>query len=246
MANSQSDKTNSKKPDMFKWKHFSADIVLWTVRWYCQFALSYRDIVLMMEERVLSASHTTLMRWVHQYGPELKKRMKPYLKKTNDSWRVDETYIKIKGSWHYLYRAVDSDGNTLDWMLSETRDQEAAEKFFKKASGNGHCVKPRVVSVDKNAAYPSAFKVCVETETFEKNTKLRQSKYLNNVIEADHRFTKRRVRHSQWLQLFATAQATIDGYEAMHMMRKGQIKNVGRKDVIVQIKFIESLCGIAA
>ena len=232
--------------EMFKWKHFSGEIILWAVRWYCQFALSYRDIVLMMQERGLSATHTTLMRWVHQYGPELKKRMKPHLKTTNDSWRVDETYIKIKGCWYYLYRAVDSDGNTLDWMLSEKRDHAAAEKFFKKVSGNEHCVNPRVVSVDKNAAYPSAFEACGQAEIFDRNTKLRQSKYLNNVIEADHRFTKRRVRHSQWLQLFATAQATIDGYEAMYMMRKGQIKNVGRKDVVVQIKFIENLFGIAA
>ena len=120
-------------------------------------------------------------------------------------------------------------------MLNETRDQEAAEKFFKKVSGNEHCINPRVVSVDKNAAYPLAFEACGEAEIFDKNTKLRQSKYPNNTIEADHRFTKRRVRHSQWLQLFATAQGTIDGYEAMYMMRKGQIKNVGKKDVVVQV-----------
>ena len=114
----------------FKWKQFSHDIILWSVRWYCQFALTYRDLVMMMEERGLSASHTTIMRWVHQYATEIKKRLKKFLKTSNDSYRIDETYIKVKGVWHYLYRAVDSEGNTLDWMLSEKRNQEAAEKFF--------------------------------------------------------------------------------------------------------------------
>ena len=246
MANLQSAKANNETPDVFKWKHFSADIILWTVRWYCQFALSYRDIVLMVEERGLSATHTTLMRWVHQYAPELQKRMKPHLKMTNDSWRIDEMYIKIKGCWYYLYRAVDSDGNTLDWMLSKTCDQEAAKRFFKKMSGNEHFANPRVVSVDKNAAYPPAFEACQANDVLEKKAKLRQSKYLNNVIEADHRFVKRRVRHSQWLQTFRTAEWTVDGYESIYMMRKGQIKNVGRKNVVVQIKFIEELFGIAA
>jgi len=111
------------KPEDFKWKHFSHEIILWAVRWYCQFALSYRDLVWMLEERGLSISHTTMMRWVHEYAPKLEKRVKRFLKSTNDSWRVDETYIKIKGKWFYLYRAVDSDGNTLDWMLSGTRDR---------------------------------------------------------------------------------------------------------------------------
>ena len=246
MESFQFNKTAELGVGFFKWKHFSYEIILWTVRWYCQFALSYRDLILMMEERGLSASHTTLMRWVHQYAPELKKRTKSHLRMTNDSWRVDETYVKIKGQWHYLYRAIDSSGNTLDWMLSKHRDQKAATKFFEKISDNTHCVDPRVVSVDKNAAYPPAFEVCQQAEIFGKNTKLRQTKYLNNVIEQDHRFTKRRIKHSQWLQSFATGQATIEGYETMHMIRKGQVKNVGRKDVRVQIKFIEGLFGIAA
>ena len=98
----------------FKWKQFSHDIILWSVRWYCQFALTYRDLVMMMEERGLSASHTTIMRWVHQYATEIKKRLKKFLKTSNDSYRIDETYIRVKGVWHYLYRAVDSEGSTLE------------------------------------------------------------------------------------------------------------------------------------
>ena len=200
----------------------------------------------MMEERGLSASHTTIMRWVHQYAPELKKRMKKYLKMTNDSWRIDETYLKIKGKWHYLYRAVDSEGNTLDWMLSENRNQEAAGKFFEKLSSNNHCCGPRVINVDKNAAYPPAFETCQSEGLIPENTEFRQVKYLNNIIEQDHRFSKRRIMHSQWLQTFDTAEATIAGYEAMHMIQKGQVKGVGKKDVNIQIKFIESLFRIAA
>ncbi|MED1042825.1 IS6 family transposase, partial [Bacillus mycoides] len=102
------------KENLFKWKHYQPDIILLTVRWYLRYNLSFRDLVEMMEERGLSISHTTIMRWVHQYGPELDKRIRRYLKQINGSWRVDETYIKVKGQWMYLYRAVDSNGNTID------------------------------------------------------------------------------------------------------------------------------------
>src|SRR3954462_10176844 len=110
----------------------------------------------MMEERDLSMAHTTIMRWVHQYGPQLDKRVRRHLKPTNDSWRVDETYIKVKGQWMYLDRAVDSEENTIDFYLSESRDKQAAKHFFKKALAASHVCKPRVITVDKNPAYPVA------------------------------------------------------------------------------------------
>ncbi|KMN45524.1 transposase [Bacillus sp. LK2] len=97
-----------KKQNLFKWKHYQPDVIILTVRWYLRYSLSFRDLVEMMEERGLSISHTTIMRWIHQYGPELDKRIRRYLKQTNDSRRVDETYIKVKGQWMHLYRAVDS------------------------------------------------------------------------------------------------------------------------------------------
>src|SRR5512135_2069522 len=117
----------------FKWRHFEAEIILLCVRWYLRYSLSYRDLEEMMLERGLHVDHTTIFRWVQQYAPELEKRCRPHLKATNDSWRVDETYIKIKKTWTYLYRAVDSDGNTLEFLLSPTRDAEAAQRFFVKA-----------------------------------------------------------------------------------------------------------------
>lgn len=107
----------------------------------------------MMEERGLPMAHTTIMRWVHQYGPNLDERVRLHLKPTNDSWRVDEKYIKVKGQWMYLYRAVDSEGITIDFYLSESRDKQAAKRFFKKALATSHVCKPRVIIVDKNPAY---------------------------------------------------------------------------------------------
>jgi len=144
------------KQNLFKWEHYQPDIILLTVRWYLQYNLSFRNLVEMMEERGLSMAHTTIMRWVHQYSPELDKRLRRHLKCTNDSCRVDETYIKVKGQWMYLYRAVDSEGNTIDFYLSKTRDQKAAKYFFKKALRSFHVSKPRVITVDKNPAYPIA------------------------------------------------------------------------------------------
>ncbi|WP_070170437.1 IS6 family transposase, partial [Bacillus mycoides] len=144
------------KQNLFKWKHYQPDIILLTVRWYLRYNLSFRDLVEMMEERGLSLAHTTIMRWVHQYGPELDKRVRRHLKSTNDSWRVDETYVKVKGQWMYLYRAVDSKGYTIDFHLSKTRVHRAAKRFFKKALQSFHVSKPRVITVDKNPAYPVA------------------------------------------------------------------------------------------
>jgi transposase, IS6 family len=116
-------------PPLFKWRHFEGAIIVLRVRWYLRYALSYRDLEEIMLERGLRVDHTTIFRWVQRYAPELDQRCRPHLKATNDSYRVDETYIKIKKQWHYLYRAVDSEGNTLDFMLSTTRDAKAAERF---------------------------------------------------------------------------------------------------------------------
>jgi transposase-like protein len=140
----------------FKWKHFAGEIILQTIRWYLKYSLSYRNLEEIMAERGVEVDHTTIMRWVHQYSPEIEKKVRRHLRPTNDSWRVDETYIKVKGEYKYLYRAVDSDGNTIDFMLSAKRDRKAAKRFFKKALGSNHNQAPRVITVDKNPAYPAA------------------------------------------------------------------------------------------
>ena len=134
----------------------------------------------------------------------------------------------------------------MDWLLSETRDQEVAVEFFKRMSSNPHCLEPRVVNVDKNPAYPPAFDACLHAGVFSKNVKLRQTKYLNNRVEQDHRFVKRRIAYCQWLQSFETAKATIAGYEAMRMIRKGQVKKAEHQSASFQVQFIEELFGVAA
>ena len=180
------------KENLFKWKHYQPEIILLTVRWYLRYNLSFRNLVEMMEERGLSMAHTTIMRWVHQYGPDLDKRIRRHLKQTNDSWRVDETYIKVKGQWMYLYRAVDSEGNTIDFYLSELRDKQAAKRFFKKALATCHSTTPRVITVDKNPVYPVAIQELKEEKSMPEGIRVRQIQYLNNIVEQDHRFIKKR------------------------------------------------------
>jgi transposase, IS6 family len=233
-------------PSPFKWRHFEADIILCAVRWYLRYALSYRDVEDLLRERGVTIDHTTVFRWVQRYAPELDKRCRPQLKSTNDSYRVDETYIKINKQWHYLYRAVDSTGATLDFMLSATRDADAAEQFFRKVLDASHTTLPRVITVDRNAAYPPAFDALQHDNTLPEACRLRQCKYLNNVVEQDHRFIKRRVNPGLGFSAFSTAQRTIQGYEAMHMLRKGQLEGIAKGNVLAQNRVINQLFGLAA
>jgi transposase-like protein len=206
---------------LFKWRHFEPTIIVCGVRWYLRYSLSYRDVEELMRERGLSVDHTTVFRWVQRYAPELDKRCRPCLKATNDSYRVDETYIKIKRQWHDLYRAVDAAGATLDFMLSPTRDADAAERFFRKVLGARHTTAPRVITVDKNAAYPPAFAALQQEHMLPEACLPRQCKYLNNLAEQDHRFLKRSVNPGLEFGSFPTAWRTLQGYEVMHILRKG-------------------------
>lgn len=229
----------------FKWRHFEAEIILLCVRWYLRYALSYRDLEEIMQERGLCIDHTTIYRWVQRYAPELEKRCRPHLKATNDSWRVDETYVKIKGTWMYLYRAVDSQGSTLEFLLSATRDAQAAKRFFSKALVASHTVRPRVITVDKNAAYPKTVQELKAAGDLATSCELRQSKYLNNRIEQDHRFIKRLVKPGLGFFSFETARRTLQGYETMNMLRKGQVQEVNREDSLSKAAFIAKLFGVA-
>ncbi|HDR7608096.1 TPA: IS6 family transposase [Bacillus mycoides] len=209
------------KRNLFKWKHYHHDNILQTVRWYLRYNLSFRDLVEMMAERGLSVAHTTIMRWVHQYGPELDKRIRRHLKQTNDSWRVDETYIKVKSQWMYLYRVVDSKENTIGFYLSTARNHKAAKQFFKKALQSFHISEPRVVTVDKNPAYPIAVEELRKEKKMPLGIQLRQVKYLNNIVEQDHRFVKKRVRSMLGLKSFRTDTSIISGIEAKRMVKEG-------------------------
>jgi IS6 family transposase len=159
---------------------------------------------------------------------------------------VDETYIEIRGAWKYLYRAVDSEGNTLDFMLSAKRYGKAAARFFRKVLAAKHTQTPRVITVDKNAAYLVAMDELKQEKTLKAETELRQSKYLNNRIERDHRNVKRIVKPMMGFQSFNTVRRTLRGIEAMAMIRKGQVKGISRGDSVSQAAFINETFGVTA
>ncbi|MBC6976052.1 IS6 family transposase [Bacillus sp. Xin] len=233
------------KENLFKWEHYQPNIILLTVRCFLRYNLSFRDLVEMMEERSLSIAHTTIMRWVHQYRPELDERVRRHLKTTNDSWRVDEAYVKLKGQWMYLYRAVDSEGNTIDFYLSKSRDKQAAKRFFKKALAASHICKPRVITVDKNPAYPIAIQELKEEKRMPEGIQIRQVKYLNHIVEQDHRFIKKRVRSMLGFKSYETATSILSGVEAMDMLKKGQL-HPQVKSAQNEVRFTHKLFGIAS
>jgi transposase, IS6 family len=230
----------------FKWRHFEPTIILLCVRWYCRYSLSYRDLEEIMRERGLSVDHTTVWRWVQRDAPEINRRMRPHLKMSGASYWIDETYVRVGREWKYLYRAVDSAGSTIEFMLSAKRDISAAKRFFKKMMSADHRRLPFTIGTDKHASYPEAFDASVKEKVLPADYKLRRVKYLNNIIEQDHRTIRRRWIAMQCFRCFHTAERTIEGIEAMHVMRKGQVKRLDGRDAVGQAKFVESLFGIAA
>lgn len=178
--------------------------------------------------------------------PEINKRIHPYLKLAGASYRIDETYIKVGKHWKYLYRALDKEGKTIEFMLSAKRDIPAVKRFFKKMMRADHRRLPFSISVDKHASYPDAFTTSQEEKVLPFDCSLRRTKYLTNIVEQDHRFIRRRWRAMQCFRCFHTAERAIEGVESMHMMRKGQVKRLDGRDSVGQAKFVASLFQIAA
>lgn len=214
------------KQPPFKGRHFEAEIILFCVRWYLRDAFSSRDLGEMMQERGLDGDHTTISRWVQYDAPEMEKRCRPFLRETNDSWRVDETDVKVKGVWTSLYRAVDSQGKTWEFFLSSPRNA-------------------RVVTVEKNAAYPQALDKRKAAGILSTGCERRPSKYLNNLIEHDHRFIKRLVKPGRGFFSFETACRTGQGDEIRNLSRKGQARGVNKGTGSKQATFIAELFGLA-
>lgn len=207
--------------DLFKGRHFEGEIIIVCVRWYIRFKLSLRDLVEMMAERGLSLAHTTILRWVQHYVPEFEKRWNRFARQAARSWRVDETYVKLRGRWVYLYRAVDRQGHTVDFRLSPNRDVKAAQAFFRKAlKTQGRA--PKSITLDGYAASHRAVRELLSEDVRWKDTQLRSSKYLNNMIEQDHRNVKSRIAPMLGFKVFDNAAVTIAGIELMHRIRKGQ------------------------
>lgn len=203
----------------FKGSHFETEIILVCVRWYLAYPLSYRQIEEIMQERGVSVDPSTLNRWVLKYSPLLEQAFRKRKKPVGTSWRMDETYVKVKGQWKYLYRAVDKAGQTIDFWLTAQRDKKAAQRFLRKAI-RYHGVSEKI-TLDKNGANTAA----IEDYHAENGSdiELRQNKYLNNLIEQDHRAIKRVIKMRLGFKSFCSAAITLSGIEIMPMIKKGQM-----------------------
>jgi transposase, IS6 family len=233
----------------FKWRQFEGEIILWAVRWYCRYGISYRDLEQMMGERGVAVDHSTIYRWVQKYAPEMEKRLRWHWRRPQStSWRVDETYVKVRGEWAYLYRALDKHGNTIDFYLSPTRNANAAKRFLGKAlNGLREWERPEVINTDKAPTYGVAISELKAEGKCPPDTVHRQVKYLNNVVEADHGKLKQLIRPVRGFKTMKTAYATIKGFEVMRALRKGQAAIFSLTgDVKGEARIVERAFGIGS
>ncbi|MGF6980031.1 putative transposase [Paraburkholderia sp. JPY465] len=201
--------------------HYPLDVILLCVRWYVAYSLSLRNLEEMMAERGIEVDHSSVHRWVIKVVPLFEKAFRRHKRPVGKSWRMDETYVKVRGQWKYLYRAVDKQGNTVDFLLRAHRDKAAARRYFEKATDqNGE---PETITVDKSGANLAA----LEALNAGRDTpiKIRQNKYLNNIIEQDHRAIKRIIKPMMGFKDFRCARIILSGIEVMHMIRKGQMQD---------------------
>ena len=206
--------------ELFKGRHFDQEIVVLNVRWYLTYKLSYRDLVAMMGERGIDLAHTTILRWVQHYTPEFQKRWHRFARTVGGSWRMDETYVRVKGRWTYLYRAVDKQGQTVDFYLSRKRDVNAAKTFLRKAMMNRRV--PTKITLDAYDASHRAVADLKQSGELPKRVKVRSCKYLNNIVEQDHRRVKQRLGPMLGLKNFRNAAIVIGGIELAAQIKKGQ------------------------
>ena len=207
---------------MYRHRAFDAEVIEVCVRWYLSYKLSYRDLVEMMAERGVELAHTTILRWVTRYVPEFSKRWDRFRRRVGASWRTDETYISVKGRWHYLYRAVDQFGKTIDFLLRPDRGIAAARAFFRKALDSNGDHFPRTVTLDGHVPSRRALWLLRREHVKWRHVTVRTCQYLNNIVEQDHRGIKARWRVTTGFKSFATAATTLAGFELAHRIRKRQ------------------------
>lgn len=207
----------------FKRQHYPVDIIAQCVRWYLAYSLSLRNLEEMMAERGIIVDHSTLHRWVLRLVPLLNKAFRQHKRPVGRRWRMDETYIRVRGQWKYLYRAVDTEGQTIDFLLTARRDAAATLRFFRKAIRQHG--EPEVVTIDKSGANTAALAKLNADKPDEEAITVRQNKYLNNLVEQDHCNIKRRTRQMLGLKSFRRAQTILGGIELIHMIRKGQYQH---------------------
>ena len=223
----------------FKGKQFKQDIIMVAIGYYLRYHLSYREVSEILRERGIRVCHTTVYRWVQEYSQVVYCLWKKRNRKVGDSWRMDETYIKIKGKWHYLYRAIDSSELTLDIWLRKKRDRQAAYAFFKRL--RKQFGEPRILVTDKAPSLSCAFKQ-LQSEGLFDSTSHRTSKYLNNIVEQDHRFIK---KGHKLYQSIRTASTTIKGIETIHALYKKSRRDGNLFGFSVTTE-IDKLLGVAA
>ena len=213
------------RPAIFKWRQTEPGLILCAVRWYLRYSLSLRDVEELLEERGLNVDHTTVWRWVQYYGPELEQRLRQHLKPTNKSWRVDETYVRVKGRWCYLYRAIDSMGATIGFLLSALRDADAAKRLFRNALSDRSHPQPRVINTDLAPIYSSAIPDTKKEGTLRNRCRHRPVQYLNNILEQNHRAIKRRVNAKQGFREFQAGKTRSSRTKAQsHWGTKSNVK----------------------
>jgi transposase-like protein len=230
---------------LFKRRRFPVAIILLCVRWYCKYGISYRDLAEMMSERGVSVSPSTIFRWVQRYAPEIEKRVRPHQGHRSGSWRVDETYVRVGGRWRHLFRAVDKHGRLIASMLSDRRDTGAAYRFLRKALRAVSDSPPASITADKLASYPKAILRLQNEGLLPRDIEHRTSKYLNNILEADHGALKRVIRPTRGFQSMKTAAATLKGFEIMRMIRRGHCI-LRHASVIGEVRVVNQLFGLAA
>lgn len=207
---------------MFKYHCFPKTVILQAVYFKLRFSLSYRDVEELVSIRGVKVDHATIQRWVYKFSPLIEKEFRKRKKPIGKRWRLDETYIKVKGEWRYLYRAVDKDGNTVDFLLTKRRQRMSAQSFLIKAIENNG--KPELINIDKSGSNSSAIKVYNRRALATKSRiKIRKCKYLNNIVEQDHRFIKWRIQQGLGFKDFESARRTLTGIEVVRMLRKNQM-----------------------
>lgn len=211
-----------KRDPIYRRRRFPPELIELCVRWYITYRLSYRDLVAMMAERGAAVSHTTILRWVIRYVPEFEKRWARYARPVDGSWRVDETSVSVRGGKHYLYRAVDRHGRSVDHLLCSDRSRDAALAFFRKAVTTHAGTWPRTVNLDGHRASHLAMRLLAKEDVRWQGVTVRDRRYLNNIVEQDHRAIKRRCASMLGLKSFRTAAITLAGIELAHSIHKRQ------------------------
>ncbi|MBL0407866.1 IS6 family transposase, partial [Microvirga aerilata] len=209
------------------------------------YGISYRDLAEMMSERGVDVDPSTIFRWVQRYAPEIEKRIRLYQGSRSGSWRVDETYVRVGGKWKYLFRAVDKHGRLIAFMLSDHRTTNAAYRFLRKALKTMSDYPPSSITTDKLASYPKAIRRLQGEGLLSRDVEHCTSKYLNNIIEADHGALKRVIRPTRGFQTMTTAAATLKGFEIMRMIRRGHCIQRERR-VTGEIRLVNQFFGLAA